>query len=145
MKKGMLVLCIVAVLSLFTAKANAGGVISDVFAAYTSDWPSLTNYSARMHPNKAHLCVSFRLTGPSVVKIRWKIEGEDGTIRYYAISTDHDSMDQLGELQPGIHNKCFHVQELEPGLYKMTVSVKPRNGHGIKRDTCSFEIKGFNE
>lgn len=121
------------------------GKISDVFAAYTADYPSLTDYNAMMHPNKAHLCVSFRLSAPSVVKIRWKIEGEDGTIRYYAISTDHDTEDELGELQPGIYNKCFHPPELEPGKYNMTVSVRPKGGHGVKRDSCSFEVKGFDE
>lgn len=141
-----IVVCSVLAALLFALETKArASTVSDVFAAYTSDYPCLTNYNARMHPNKVHLCVSFRLSKPSAVKIRWKIEGADGTIKYYAISTDHNTDDQLGELQPGIHNKCLHPQELEPGIYNMTVSVRPRHGHGVKRDRCSFEVKGFNE
>lgn len=128
----------------FIGSADAGKV-SDVFAAYTADYPSTTEYNARVHPNKAHLCVSFRLAEPAVVKIRWKVIGEDGVIRFYAISTDHETEDELGQLQPGIYNKCFHPPELEPGKYDMTVSVRPKGGYGVKRDTCSFEVKGFDE
>lgn len=121
------------------------GKISDVFAAYTADYPSLTDYNAMMHPNKAHLCVSFRITESTVVKIRWKIIGEDGIIRFYAISTDHNTEDELGELSPGIYNKCFHPPELEPGKYSMTVSVRARDGGRTLRDGCKFEISGFGE
>lgn len=126
----------------FIGSADAGKV-SDVFAAYTADYPSTTEYNARVHPNKAHLCVSFRLAEPAVVKIRWKVIGEDGVIRFYAISTDHDTEDELGQLQPGIYNKCFHPPELEPGRYSMTVSVRARDGGRTLRDGCKFEISGF--
>lgn len=119
--------------------------LSDVFAAYTTNYPSIIGYTAIMLPNRAHLCVSFRIVEPTIVKIRWKIEGEDGTIRYYAISTDHDTEDELGELQPGIYNKCFHPPELEPGKYSMTVSVRSLDGGRILRDRCKFEISGFGE
>ena len=127
-----------------TGNAYAGKV-SDVFAAYTANYPSVTEYSARLHPNRAHLCVSFRIVEPTAVKIRWKVEGEDGTIRYYAISTDHDTEDELGDLQPGIYNKCFHPPELEPGKYNMTVSVRAMDGGRILRDKCKFQVSGFKE
>jgi len=117
--------------------------VSDVFAAYTTDYPSITEYSARLHPNSAHLCVSFMVVKPTAVKIRWKVECEDGTIRYYAISTDQVAEDEVGDLQPGIYNKCFHPPELEPGKYNMTVSVKSRHGAKVKSDRCKFEISGF--
>lgn len=128
----------------FTSSVYASKV-SDIFAAYTADYPSLTEYSARMHPNRAHLCVSFRLDEPAIVKIRWKVIGEDGVIRFYAISTDHNTEDELGELSPGIYNKCFHPPELEPGKYSMTVSVRSLDGGRILRDKCAFEISGFGE
>lgn len=128
----------------FMCSVDAGKV-SDVFAAYTTDYPSLTDYNARMHPNEAHLCISFRVEEPTAVKIRWKVIGEDGVIRFYAISTDHDTDDELGDLQPGIYNKCFHPPELEPGKYLMTVSVRARDGGRALRDNCEFEISGFKE
>lgn len=134
-----LIVCIGFVNSVYASK------VSDVFAAYTSDYPSIDKYNVRMHPNKAHLCVSFRITESTVVKIRWKIIGEDGIIRFYAISTDHNTEDELGELSPGIYNKCFHPPELEPGRYSMTVSVRARDGGRTLRDGCKFEISGFGE
>lgn len=119
--------------------------ISDVFAAYTAEYPNIDKYNARMYPNKAYLCVSFRVVEPTEVKIRWKVVGEDGVIRFYAISTDHDEADELGDLQPGLYNKCFHPPELEPGRYFMRVNVKPRRGIAVDSDECKFEVAGFKE